>query len=260
MSATTVMSEDLASRPVAGRAAKYVLPAIARPAGLYDPAAGKSSCGIGFVVNLHKEKSHKIIDDGLQILRTLEHRGAVGADKLMGDGAGIMVATPHRFFAREAERFGIALPEPGHYAVSSLSLPRDETTRAAMEKIVEEAIATEGQQLLGWRDVPVENKCLSKAPEIVASEPRHRQVIIGRGKGIADEDAFERKLYIVRKVISARIYAAFGGLKNDFYVVSMSCRTLIYKGMFLSFQLGAYYRDLHDPLFESPFALVHQRF
>src|SRR5262249_34624979 len=249
MSATTVKSGDLTSRPIAGRAAKYALPTIARPAGLYDPAAGKSSCGMGFVVNLRKEQSHKIIDDGLQILLNLEHRGAVGADRLMGDGAGIMVATPHRFFAREAERLGIALPEPGAYAVSSLFVPQDATTRAAMEKIVEEAIAAEGQQLLGWRDVPVDNGCLSKAPEIVASEPRHRQVFIGRGKGIGDEDAFERKLYIVRKVISARIYAAFGGLKNDFYVVSMSCRTLIYKGMFLSFQLGVYYQDLHDPLF-----------
>jgi len=253
-------SGALTSRLGEGRAAKFALPSIARPAGLYDPAAGKSSCGIGFVVNLRKEQSHKIVDDGLQILLNLEHRGAVGADRLMGDGAGIMVATPHRFFLREAEKLGIALPEPGHYAVSALFLPQDREMRATMEKIVEEAIAAEGQQLLGWRDVPVDNSCLSTAPEIVKSEPAHRQVIIARGKGIADDDQFERKLYIVRKVISSRIYAAFGGLKNDFYIVSMSCRTLIYKGMFLSFQLAAYYRDLHDPLFESPFALVHQRF
>src|SRR5690349_11794241 len=130
MSTTTVKSGGLTSRPIGSRAAKYALPTIVRPAGLYDPAAGKSSCGIGFVVNLRKEKSHGIVDDGLRILLNLEHRGAVGADKLMGDGAGIMVATPHRFFAREAEKLGIALPEAGHYAVASLFLPQDEATRA----------------------------------------------------------------------------------------------------------------------------------
>src|SRR3954447_23204171 len=179
MSATGVKSGGLAGLAMDRRAAKYARPQIARPSGLYDPEAGKASCGIGFVVNLRRQTSHKIVDDGLQILLNLEHRGAVGADKLMGDGAGIMVAMPHRFFAREAERLGIALPEPGHYAVSALFLPQDETTRATMEKIVEEAIAAEGQHLLGWRDVPVDNSCLSTAPEIVASEPRHRQVIIG---------------------------------------------------------------------------------
>jgi glutamate synthase (NADPH/NADH) large chain len=256
-----MMTQHGGSTFMPGLAGKYALPTAMRPAeGLYDPAAGKSSCGIGFVVSLRREASHKIVEDGLQILLNLEHRGAVGADRLMGDGAGIMVAMPHAFLAAEMAGQAVTLPEPGHYAVGALFLPKDPAMRATMEKIVEEAIAAEGQLLLGWRDVPVDNACLSKAPEIVKTEPAHRQVFIGRGKGIADEDAFERKLYIVRKVISAKVYTAFGGLKNDFYVVSMSCRTLIYKGMFLSFQLAAYYRDLSDPRLASPFALVHQRF
>ena len=172
----------------------------------------------------------------------------------------MLVQTPHRFFAAEAERLGFALPELGHYGVAFIFMPRDEALRAEMTATVEAAIAAEGLQLLGWRDVPVDNSCLSQAPEIRASEPFHRQVFVGRPDDIADEDAFERKLYIVRKVISARIFERYGGLDNDFYIVSMSCRTVVYKGMFLAYQLGAYYRDLHDPTFESALALVHQRF
>jgi glutamate synthase (NADPH/NADH) large chain len=121
-------------------------------------------------------------------------------------------------------------------------------------------IRDEGQELLGWRDVPVDNSSLSQDPEIRRKEPVHRQVFIGRSADIADEEAFERKLYIVRKVISARIFAGYSGIKNDFYVVSMSCRTIVYKGMFLAHQLSAYYRDLHDDRFQSGLAMVHQRF
>jgi len=228
--------------------------------GLYDPRNQRDSCGVGFIVNLHNEKSHRIIDDGLKIVVNLTHRGAVGADPLVGDGAGMLVQIPHAFFAAEADRLGFALPEPGRYAASFMFMPRDGDIRAAMERIVEEVIAEEGQTLLGWRDVPVDNSCLSQAPEIKGSEPVHRQVFIGRGSGVADDETFERRLYIIRKVISARIFEAYGGLTNDFYVVSMSCRTIVYKGMFLAFQLGAYYRDLQDPRFESALALVHQRF
>jgi glutamate synthase (NADPH/NADH) large chain len=242
------------------RAAKAIPMPAARLEGLFNPEDTTDSCGVGFVVNLRREKSHRIIDQGLRILQNLEHRGAVGADPLMGDGAGIMVQTPHRFFAAEAAKLGITLPDPGHYAVSHIFLPQDAEMRRQMEAIIEEVITEEGQHLLGWRDVPVDNACLSRAPEIAETEPVHRQAFIGRGKAVPDEDAFERKLYIVRKVISSRMFAAFGGLKTAFYVVSMSCRTIIYKGMFLSFQLAAYYRDLHDEKFESAMALVHQRF
>jgi glutamate synthase (NADPH/NADH) large chain len=152
------------------------------------------------------------------------------------------------------------LPEPGHYGVGFVFLPQDREARARLEATVEEVIAEEGQTVLGWRDVPVDNSCLSQDPLIRACEPCHRQVFIGRGGDVADDDAFERRLYTLRKVISARVYAANDGLRDDFYVVSMSCRTVVYKGMFLADQLGAYYRDLHDPLFESALALVHQRF
>ena len=232
-----------------------------RPAaGLYDPAREHDACGVGFVVNLRREKSHRIIQSGLQIVENLTHRGAVGADPLVGDGAGMLVQVPHRFFAAEAERLGFALPEPGRYGVGFVFMPQDKALRAEMQATVEAAIAEEGLPLIGWRDVPVDNNCLSKAPEIKATEPFHRQVFIGRTDDIADDDAFERKLYILRKVISARIFDAYSGLDNDFYVVSMSCRTVVYKGMFLAYQLGAYYRDLHDPRFESALALVHQRF
>ena len=230
------------------------------PSGLYDPANERDSCGVGFIVNLDNSKSHQIVEDGLTLVRNLTHRGAVGADPLVGDGAGIMVQVPHAFFADEAMRLGFKLPQPGDYAVAHIFTPQDPATREVMEKLVEDVIRDEDQVLLGWRTVPVDNASLSRDPEILRKEPVHRQVFIGRGPGIGDEEAFERKLYIVRKSISSRIFAAYGGLKNDFYIVSMSCRTIVYKGMFLADQLSAYYPDLHDERFQSALALVHQRF
>ncbi|MBN9348940.1 MAG: glutamate synthase subunit alpha, partial [Devosia sp.] len=218
------------------------------------------ACGVGFIANLRNEKSHRIVKSGLEIVQNLTHRGAVGADPLMGDGAGMLVQIPHRFFSEEAARLGFELGAPGTYAVGFLFLPQDAEIRAGMEKLVEEVVHEEGQVLLGWRDVPVDNSSLSKAPDIAATEPFHRQVFIGRGKLIESEAEFERRLFIIRKVISNRIYAAYSGLDNDFYVVSLSARTIVYKGMFLAYQLGDYYRDFHDERFESALALVHQRF
>ena len=251
------------SHPVTDAAMRKDLPAgVVRPAaeGLFDPLREHDACGVGFIVNLRNIPSQKTVQNGLKILENLEHRGAVGADPLMGDGAGIMVQIPHRFFARQAAAQGWQLPARGEYAVGFIFMPQDADLRLKMERVVNKVIEDEGQTVIGWRDVPSDNSSLSKAPDIVATEPYHRQVIIGRGAGIADEEAFERKLYIIRKVMSAKIYSAFEGKPNDFYIVSMSCRTLVYKGMFLSFQLGAYYRDLHEPDFESALALVHQRF
>ena len=228
--------------------------------GLFDPSRESDACGVGFIVNLKNQPSHKIVANGLDILENLEHRGAVGADPLMGDGAGIMVQIPHAFFVREMAKQGITLPAPGAYAVGFLFMPQDRELRIKMEKVVEKVIEDEGQTVLGWRDVPFDNSSLSKAPEIAATEPCHRQVVIGRGSRVADDETFERKLYIIRKVCSGKIYSAYEGKPNDFYVVSMSCRTLIYKGMFLAAQLRAYYADLSDPEFSSALALVHQRF
>ncbi|MBN9345501.1 MAG: glutamate synthase large subunit [Devosia sp.] len=228
--------------------------------GLFDPKREHDACGVGFIVDLKNRPQHSIVQRGLAILENLEHRGAVGADPLMGDGAGMLVQIPHAFFAKEMAKQGVTLPEPGKYAVAHIFMPQDDDLRWKMERVVEKVIEDEGQTVLGWRDVPHDNSSLSKAPEIMATEPYHRQVVIGRGTGVADDEAFERKLYIIRKVGSGKIYSAYEGEPTDFYIVSMSCRRLVYKGMFLAAQLGAYYKDLHDPDFGSALALVHQRF
>jgi glutamate synthase (NADPH/NADH) large chain len=226
--------------------------------GLYHPALERDACGMGFIANIKGVKSNAIIQDALKILLNLEHRGAVGADPLAGDGAGILVQIPHEFFAQEAERIGFDLPEPGHYGVAHLFAPKDLERRAKCEEIVTRVLAEQGLPLLGWRGVPVNRKGL---PEIVlAAEPAHRHLFIGRPADVTDEDAFERRLYLARKIISNAVIAEFGSKDINFYPVSMSCRTIVYKGMFLSFQVGQYYLDLHDPRFKSALAMVHQRF
>ncbi|MBA5777338.1 glutamate synthase large subunit [Stappia sp. F7233] len=227
--------------------------------GLYNPSKEHDACGVGFIAHMKGEQSHRIITDGLRILENLTHRGAVGADPLMGDGAGMLTQIPHAFFAEEARAAGFELPEPGSYGVGFLFLPQDDALRAKCEAIVERVIAAEGQKLLGWRDVPTDNSSLSKSPDIVATEPRSRQVFIA-AEGLADQTAFERRLYVLRKVISNAIRAETDATSHGFYVVSLSSRTIVYKGMFLAYQLGAYYRDLTDPRFASALALVHQRF
>ncbi|MGV8839027.1 MAG: glutamate synthase large subunit [Bauldia sp.] len=226
--------------------------------GAYRADKEHDSCGVGFIAKLTDEKSHRIVEDGLRILENLTHRGATGADSQMGDGAGMLVQVPHRFFSAEAKRLGFELPDAGEYGVGQIFFPKDAALRAEMEKLVEETIADESQRFLGWRDVPVDSTSIP--PSVIATEPFHRQVFVGRGRDCHDEEGFERRLYILRKVISARIFGRYGGLDNEFYIASMSCRTVVYKGMFLAWQLGAYYRDLHEPLFESALALVHQRF
>nr|WP_245396748.1 glutamate synthase large subunit [Jiella sonneratiae] len=237
--------------------AKYGLP---DRQGLYDPRNEHDACGVGFIANMKNVRSHAIVEKGVEIVRNLTHRGAVGADPLMGDGAGMLVQIPHRFFAEEMAEKGVTLPEPGHYGVGHIFMPQDAERRAHIEQVFEEVVREEGQAVLGWRDVPVSNESLSKAPEIVATEPVHRQIFIGRSASVGSEDDFERRLYILRKVVSNRIQAETGGEDIGFYVVSLSARTIVYKGMFLSYQLGAYYLDLADERFESALALVHQRF
>jgi glutamate synthase (NADPH/NADH) large chain len=233
-------------------------PAFPRAVGLYDPANEHDSCGVGFVADLHNRKSHAIVEKGLQILVNLDHRGATGADATLGDGCGVLTQIPHRFFAEECETLGFTLPEPGHYAIGQFFMPRDAEARATVERFVEEAIVAEGQKLIGWRDVPVDNSHLG--PRVKAVEPVHRQVFIGRGVGAEDEDAFERRVFLIRKVVSTRTYELGDPKVAEYYPVSMSCRTLVYKGMVLVQQLGPYYKDLTDPRFESALALVHQRF
>ncbi|MEM6498451.1 MAG: glutamate synthase central domain-containing protein, partial [Pseudomonadota bacterium] len=231
--------------------------------GLYNPANEHDACGVGFIADLSAKKSHKIIEDGLQILVNLTHRGAVGADPLAGDGAGMLIQIPHDFFQSECSSLGIDLPEPGQYAAGHIFMPRDKRFRRECEAQFERSCEEEGLVLLGWRDVPTDNSCLSEPT--IAVEPFHRQVFIGRGDGITDDDHFERKLYVLRKVVNNAIHAKFADLgmsdsDNDFYIVSLSSRTIIYKGMFLSDQVGAYYTDLVDERLTSALALVHQRF
>ncbi|MFC5037069.1 glutamate synthase large subunit [Tianweitania sediminis] len=228
--------------------------------GLYDPANEHDACGVGFIANMKNVRSHQIVADGLQMLENLTHRGAVGADPLMGDGAGVLVQIPDRFFREEMAAQGVDLPAAGQYAVGHIFMPQDPTLRAHIEDVIREAAQSEGQPVLGFRDVPVDNSSLSKAPHIAASEPVHRQVFIGRAAEIGDDDEYERRLYILRKVISGRIFQENGNKDIGAYIVSLSARTIVYKGMFLAYQVGAYYRDLTDSRFESALILVHQRF
>nr|WP_245566248.1 glutamate synthase large subunit [Stappia stellulata] len=227
--------------------------------GLYHPGKEHDACGVGFIAHLKGQASHQIVTDGLRILENLTHRGAVGADPLMGDGAGMLVQIPHAFFAEEAKGLGIELPEQGRYGVGFIFLPRDPELRKTCEDIIERVIAAEGQACLGWRDVPVDNSSLSKAPDIAATEPCSRQVFIASRDCETPED-FERRLFVLRKVISNTVRAESDAVEHGFYIVSLSSRTLVYKGMFLAYQLGAYYSDLKDPRFASALALVHQRF
>lgn len=228
--------------------------------GLYDPANEHDACGVGFIASMKNQRSHDVVQKGLKILENLTHRGAVGADPLVGDGAGILVQLPHEFFKAEMAAQGVDLPEPGHYGVGFVFMPQDEARRLHFKEVFEKAAAEEGQQVIGWREVPVDNSCLSKAEEIVATEPVHRQVFIRRSPGCASDAEFERKLFIIRKVVSNRVYDEMNAVDTDFYVVSLSSRTIVYKGMFLAYQVGAYYTDLRDERFTSALALVHQRF
>jgi glutamate synthase (NADPH/NADH) large chain len=226
--------------------------------GLFDPTLEKDSCGVGFIADIKGRKSHKIVEDALTILLNLEHRGAVGADPRAGDGAGILVQTPHKFLAKKAAALGIKLPVPGHYAVGALFMPHDADWRREIMDTYTAVAAQDGMAVLGWRDVPTNNATLGES--VKPTEPVHMQVFIARNPKVASEQEFERRLYILRKTISSTLYGRRGRSTSNYYPVSISCRTLIYKGMFLADQLCTYYPDLHDPDFESALALIHQRF
>ncbi|MDT8376715.1 MAG: glutamate synthase large subunit [Mariprofundaceae bacterium] len=228
--------------------------------GLYDPAHEHDACGVGFVAHIKNRKSHEIVEKGLEILLRLTHRGAAGADPREGDGAGILIQLPDAFFRAIAPELEIELPAEGEYGVGMVFLPKDEAHRKACEAIVEQAIVEEGQQLLGWRDVPCDAVRADLPESVTICEPVIRQVFIGRDGSCAGQDAFERKLYVIRRVAGNRINDL--AFKDDakFYFASMSSRTIVYKGMFLSHQVGAYYEDLRDARMTSALALVHQRF
>src|SRR3954462_3385494 len=212
--------------------------------GLYDPRNEHDACGVGFVAHIKGKRSHEIVENGITILNNLRHRGATGADPLHGDGAGLLTQIPDTFFREEMAKQGVRLPKAGAYGVGMVFLPRDPAARHACVREIERAIANEGQALIGWREVPVDDSSIG--PTARATQPVIRQVFVGAGRGSLDRDAFERKLYIVRKESGHAIRAL--GLSNarDFYVPSFSHRTIVYKGMLLAEQVGAFYKDLLD--------------
>ncbi len=237
---------------------------MANPAsqGLYDPRNEHDACGVGLVAHIKGERSHAIVQQALQILENLDHRGAVGADPLLGDGAGILIQTPDPIFRRWAAAEGHQLPAPGEYGVAMCFLPQDAAARDFVVGQLEKFVAKEGQQVIGWRDVPTTPAGLGKA--VIASMPVIRQCIIARGANCADQDAFERKLVVIRKQTLnplARLAEKHGlpGL-TDTYIPSFSSRTVVYKGLLLATQVGSFYDDLRDPDCQSALGLVHQRF
>ena len=226
--------------------------------GLYHPRHEHDACGVGFIAHMKGEKSHGIVEQGLLILKNLNHRGAVGADPKASDGAGVLIQLPDQFLREEMAKQGVALPRPGQYGVGMVFLPQEPASRYACEYEIERAIKEEGQVLLGWRDVPVDNSDLGDSVRRI--EPVIRQVFIGRGSSVTVVDALERKLYIIRKSSGHAIQALKLEHGKEFYVPSMSARTIVYKGMLLADQVGRYYLDLQDARVVSALALVHQRF
>ncbi|WP_297693965.1 glutamate synthase large subunit [Phenylobacterium sp.] len=230
--------------------------------GLYDPANEHDSCGVGFVANIKGRKSHEVIEAGLQILVNLDHRGAVGADPLVGDGAGCLIQIPDRLFRDWADKADIALPPLGEYAVAMCFLPQDADARQVAVSQFEHFLNVEKQPLIGWRDVPVDTTGLGEA--VLAQMPVIRQAFIGRGPNVRDQDAHERKLLAVRKQTQnpLRELAAKHNLPGvaQLYMPSLSTRTVVYKGLLLAHQVGSFYCDLRNEKAESALALVHQRF
>ena len=230
--------------------------------GLYCSSHEHDSCGVGFVVNIKGQQSHKLVQQALEVVINLLHRGACGCEANTGDGAGILVQLPHRFFQQEAERLGIRLPEPGAYGVGTVFLPRDPDERSRIQDLFAHIAAEEGQRVLGWRDVPTNDSALGETAK--SGEPVIRQIFIAHGDALADQsDAharFERKLYVIRK----RVDRSVGALPVDqdglFYIASLSSNTIVYKGMLIADQVEQMFPDLVDPTFESALALVHQRF
>lgn len=226
--------------------------------GMYSSQFEKDACGMGFVVNIKGKKSHDIIDDGLRILERLEHRGGAGADKDTGDGAGILVQIPHEFFKRECEVLGINLPPAGEYGVGMIFAHKYESLRNEQKRIFEEVVREEGQVVLGWREVPVDGTKVGH--EAAAIRPWMIQILISKGPDVTNNKEFERKLYIIRKLAEKRIVPLSKELSSDFYIASLSSKTIVYKGMLTPGQLRDFYLDLSDLDFTSALAMVHSRF
>ncbi|MGE5386249.1 MAG: glutamate synthase-related protein [Betaproteobacteria bacterium] len=233
--------------------------AVPEAQGLYDPANEHDACGVGFVAHLKGQKTHGIVEQGLLILKNLDHRGAVGADALAGDGAGLLIQIPDALYREEMAKQGVHLPPAGEYGVGMVFLPQEAASRHACVEEIERSIKAEGQVLLGWREVPV-NRDMPMSPAVKATEPIIRQVFVGRGPDVFVTDALERKLYIIRRRAGNAIKSLKLKHSRGFYVPSFSARTVNYKGLLLATQVGVYYLDLQDSRCISALALVHQRF
>ena len=227
--------------------------------GLYDPQFEHEACGVGFVADIKGRKSHTIIQQALQVLMNLNHRGACGCEANTGDGAGILIQPPHEFLKLVAREGRVSLPGAGEYGVGMVFLPQDPAQRAECEAVFAGIAAEEGQQVLGWRTIPTSNVTLGATA--LVSEPFMRQVFVARNPKLGDELAFERKLYVIRKRAENAIrYSGKVAGGEFFYISSLSCRTVVYKGMLLTEQLESYYPDLSHPVMDSALALVHSRF
>ena len=232
------------------------------PQGLYDPSQEHDSCGVGFVVDIKGRRSHRIVQQAHEVVINLLHRGACGCETNTGDGAGMLLQLPHRFFRKEADRLGIDLPQPGAYGVGMVFLPRDAVQRAQVEDLFAHIVAEEGQRVLGWRSVPTDDAALGRTAR--SGEPAIRQILIGRGEALAGQsDAharFERKLYVIRKRVARAVERLPLSERHLFYIASLSSNTIVYKGMLIADQMEGMFPDLSDPDVESALALVHQRF
>ncbi|MFH1753654.1 MAG: glutamate synthase central domain-containing protein, partial [Candidatus Omnitrophota bacterium] len=226
--------------------------------GLYDPQFEHDSCGVGFVCNVKGSRSNKIIKQGLEVLDRLSHRGAVGADPDTGDGAGILIQMPHKFFSKVCSNSGIDLPKNGEYGTGLVFLPQDKKEREFCEEVFKKVIDNEGQRLLGWRDVPVDGSSIGKSAR--DTQPVIKQVFIKKSIKIKDQLAFERKLYVIRKVIESDISASGLKEKSYFYITNLSSRTFSYKGLLMPHQLEDFFVDLKDKSVKSAICLVHSRY
>ena len=246
------------ARPVNGEhVVDWRVQGLPKAQGLYDPRLERDACGIGFVVNIKAEASHEIIEKGIQILINLTHRGACGCDPETGDGAGVLIQVPHKFFQRECAALGFDLPEPGRYGVGMVFLPVERQPRLLCEGILERIASEEGLTVLGWRDTPVNADAIGRLAR--ASQPYIQQIFIAAPAGM-DRDALDRKLYVVRKRAELEVGASDIKDKGFFYLPSMSTRTIVYKGLLLAPQITQFYGELSDPDAVSALCLVHQRF
>ncbi len=227
------------------------------PQGLYDPSGERDACGIGFVVNIKGARSHEIILKGIEILINLTHRGACGCDPVTGDGAGVMIQIPHTFFELECARLGFSLPNPGEYGVGIVFLPVERHQRLTCEGILERIVREEGLSVAGWRDTPIDANAIGRIAR--ASQPYIQQIFVRQAPGM-NQDALERKLYVIRKRAEAEVAASELHDKGFFYIPSLSSRTIVYKGLLLAPQIAHFYKELSDPAVVSALCLVHQRF